>query len=262
MVSNIQATVVSSQVWCTLNNPVSVSIGDAKANTITTSSSNLTTISTLSRQLSESATRAEVRDNSLSHKQLGELARKLGDQFSGDHYFASKARHDSEIPDTSDPELLERAKLATDYVNRTAGGDQAAKSPFAGLAREQLDLIAYDNSGSYTVNERRAAWYGTQDMMQEWSKKVAAQAMDEYNRTGTAQTPAVLAEMLSHYESLPRIEQAQYSEGYAAGLQSKINQGANYPGDRQDNDFLTLIEFLAQAPRAEKQPPSQFTTNN
>ncbi|MFP3449799.1 hypothetical protein SB765_33250, partial [Pseudomonas sp. SIMBA_067] len=31
-------------------------------------------------------------------------------------------------------------------------------NPFKGLVREQLSLIAHDEGGSFTINERRAAW--------------------------------------------------------------------------------------------------------
>jgi hypothetical protein len=263
MVGNIQTTIAGSHEALTINKLPPAAIDDVSVNAATSASSSLPTISTLSHQLSDSATRAEVRDSNLNHRQLGELARKLDDQFSGERYFANKAKHDSEVPKTDDPELLARAKHATDYVKLTAGGDRAAKSPFDGLSREQLNLIAYDDSGSYTVNERRAAWVGTQTIEAEWRQKVVAQGMEESNSTG--KSTAFFTEVLAHYKTLPRIEQAQYPEGYAADLQSKIAQGADSPGRRPSKDLLSLAEFLVQARMAEKQTPStppQFTTNN
>ncbi|MDB5980307.1 MAG: hypothetical protein JWQ69_1322 [Pseudomonas sp.] len=157
---------------------------------------------------------------------MADLAGKLNEQLSGDYYYGNKTKHDNEVPDTSDPELLARAKAATDFVSGMIKGDLAVKNPFTGLSREQLALIVYDDSGSYTVNERQAASYGANAIEQAWRKKVCDMMMDEYARTGEAQTPKVLAELLSHYRTLPRIEQVQHPEGYEAGLQSKLGPGA------------------------------------
>lgn len=209
-------------------------------------------LSTLSRQLSESSARAETRDKDFSRSQLSDLARTLRGQFSGEIYHANKATHDAEVPDTHDPGLLARAKQATDFVTRTAIWDTGAKNPFVELTREQLSLIAYDDAGSYTVNERRAAWYGIQDMTQEWSKKVAAQAMDEYNRTGNAHTPAILFEVLSHYKSLPPIEKAQYPGDYETRLLGRISEGGGVQ-NTEDDRLLTLFEVLANIQLPEKE---------
>jgi hypothetical protein len=206
--------------------PVSGPAKSESAGPIATDLSGAPLFSKLSRQLADSAVRAEHRENTLSRKQLGELAGKLNEQISGDSYYANKAKHDSEVPDTSDPKLLARAKAATDFVSGMIKGDPTVKNPFTGLSRDQLTLIKYDDSGSYTVNERRAAMYGANALREEWAKKVCDMAMEEYKHTGVAQSPKVLAEMLSEYRSLPRIEQAQHPEGYEAGLQSKLGPEA------------------------------------
>jgi len=203
------------------------STNDAVAPVISSVSSEFSGISTLSRQLSASAQRAELRDDNLSRKQLSDLNNTLVNQFSGQSYFINKIKHDSEVPTTLDPELIARAHQATEYVNKAAIGDKTVSNPFAGLQRDQLALISYDDSGRYTVNERRAASYRSDQIEQEWRKKFCAMAMDEYHRTGSTQTPKILAEMLSHYQTLPRIEQAQFPEGYAAGLQIRIDHSAS-----------------------------------
>jgi hypothetical protein len=109
------------------------------------------TISTLARQLSEAA----ARDAGKTRTQLAVLESALKSEFCGDSYFVSgyKASADAEVPETDDPELLARAKHATEFVN-----GRGAKNPFAGLSREQLALIMYDKGDAFTVNERRAAW--------------------------------------------------------------------------------------------------------
>lgn len=50
-------------------------------------------------------------------------------------------------------EAVERARKATRYVN---GWDKA--NPFAGLTREELNAIVYDETKSFTTNEQRAAY--------------------------------------------------------------------------------------------------------
>lgn len=97
-------------------------------------------VSILSRQLSEAAARAETRG-------AGHL-----DSISGDGYFMGKAQHDAEVPKTDSLELISRAKQATDFLN---GSDS---NPFKGLSLDQLSLIARDEGGPFTLNERRAAW--------------------------------------------------------------------------------------------------------
>lgn len=222
MVANISPFLVGAPVLCRVSRPVSELVNTETTQPIVTALTSGPTLSALSRQLADSAVRAEHRDSTLNRKQLAELAGKLNEQISGAPYFANKAKHDNEVPNTSDPELMARAKSATDFVNLPTKWDQAAKNPFAGLSSDQLTLIAYDDSGSYTVNERLAASYGAYRIEQDWRKKVCDMMMDEYARTGEAQTPKVLAELLSHYRSLPRIEQAQHPEGYEASLQSKL----------------------------------------
>ena len=112
------------------------------------------TISTLARQLAASASRAEERDKTLTRSELADKAKTALSQIQGDAYFANKAKHDSEVPKTSDPELLARAKQATEYVNSAARGGTSEKNPFAGLSREQLANIIYDDSGHIVTGKQ------------------------------------------------------------------------------------------------------------
>jgi len=183
------------------------------------------TISTLARQLADSASRAEVRDKTLSRSELADKAKSLLSKISGDSYQATKKTHDSEVPKTDDPELLARAKQATEFVNRSSNNGNE-KNPFVGLSREQLANVIYDDSGTYTVNERRAAWMESSKQEEEWSRKVTSEAMDEYNRTGKMTN--FFRSVLDHFKELPAIEQAQYPKDYASDLEYKINLDFNY----------------------------------
>ena len=116
----------------------------AGASTATHTDSAPHTVSVLARQLSEASVRADTR--------TAEAPADPPDSIIGDSYLTDKAQHDAEVPDTDLPELLARARQATAFIN---GSDS---NPFKGLGRDQLILIAHDDSGAFTTNERRAAW--------------------------------------------------------------------------------------------------------
>ena len=217
------------------------------------------TISTLSSQLAASASRADERDKSLSRSELADKAKSILNRIVGDSYYANKSIHDSEIPSTSDPELLSRAKQATAFVNDASRGGHSIKNPFSGLSREQLSNIIYDESGTYTVNERHAAWRESYDLEEAWREKACAEAMNEYNRTGKLTN--FFREGLEHYKSLPAIEQAQYPKDFAADLQSKIDLDFNYrthQAEGKDKAPLSVIEMLfEQSPQQANELPQE-----
>lgn len=188
-------------------------------------------------------------------------------QIQGDTYFANKAKHDAEIPKTSDPELLARAKQATEFVNRSSNNGNE-KNPFAGLSREQLASIVYDDSGTYTVNERRAASYEADRQEEVWRVKVINQAIAEYNSTGKLTN--FFTSVLDHFKELPAIEQAQYPKDYASDLESKIKLDFNYrthQAEGKGEDPKSLIEMLLSSkPETAKQsdslPPTAQSTKS
>lgn len=210
-----------------------------------------TTISTLARQLAASASRAEERDKTLTRSELADKAKSILKQVVGDTYYANKTLHDSEVPKTSDPELLARAKQATAFVNDASRGGHSVENPFSGLSREQLANIIYDDSVTFTVNERHAAWRESYDQEEVWREKVAAQAMAEYNSTGKLTN--FFTSLLDHFRELPAIEQAQYPKDYASDLEQKINLDFNYrtnQAEGKDKVPMSLIEMLlAQSPQ-------------
>ncbi|WLH48396.1 hypothetical protein [Pseudomonas beijingensis] len=189
-------------------------------NSVSGSQKDTSSLSSLSVQLSESAARAAARDSSLSRKELGAKANELLSKISGDGYFINKKANDAEVPDTQDPVLLARAANATQFVNGSG------KNPFAGMSSDQLSLIIYDDSGSFTTNERRAAWRESFDQESAWRQKVVANAMAEYN--GTGKLTKFFTAALEHYKGLPVIVQAQYPNSYEAKLQGWIALDFNY----------------------------------
>jgi hypothetical protein len=198
----------------TLAKPASTTTDNSGIKTLTseTINSDRATVSTLARQLGESAVRAELRDASLSPKELGKLGEAVIDKMIGNSYYGNKAVHDAEVPDTDDPQLIERAKKATLYTN------SMGNNPFAGLSQNQLRLIIYDEGGNYTINERKAAYSESYEQEQVWKRAMAQRYVDEYNETGKSTKTLVM--ILAHYNDLPPIEKAQYPADFAANLTS------------------------------------------
>jgi len=174
-------------------------------------------VSSLSRLLSDAAIRAAARDASTSRNGLAAIARSSLEKFTGEHYARNKAAHDAEVPDSDDPQRLAQARQATDFTNGNG------TNPFKGMSREQLALIAYDDSGAFTINERRAAWSEASDQEELWRRAIIAKMNDEYNRTGKVSARTHQA-VLDHYKSLPAIEEAQLPTGYDIQLQAWIQQ--------------------------------------
>jgi len=190
--------------------------------------------STLARQLSEAASRAGVRDKGVSYDELGKRASVIIEQIVGASYPINKAKYDAEIPNTDDPQLLARAKQATRFNHNLD------RNPFRGMSRDQLAFIAYDGGGTFTVNERRAAWIESAKQEEEWRQLVVQKAMDEYNRTGKLTN--FFTEVLAHYKELPKIEQVQYPEDYEKKLQEWIDIDFNYKTNQAEGKEKYLIE--------------------
>lgn len=212
----------------------SASVGEASVageQPVTSSS-----VSTLARQLSDAARRAELRDSTLGYKELGEKARSIVNSIVGEEYHAIKAKHRAEVPATEDEHLLARARQATAYLLG------AMSNPFKGLSRDQLALITYDEGGDFTVDERAAAWGEAYDQEQAWRLAAIQKASAEYEATGAY--TSFFEAVLSHYEGLPAIERAQYSKHYADDLRQKASTGADYKFDDLEGLIIEVFPRL------------------
>lgn len=176
-------------------------------------------ISTLASRLSAAATVTGERNQGLSYAQLNakviENTRTV--QYDLDAPHKAAAAKQRPVPDDAAAAF---ADAATAFVNGKGG------NPFAGLSREQLSTIANDESGTFTINERRAADTQAYKEEEAWRSEVVAKAMQEYNQTGKMTN--FFKDVLAHFESLPALEQAQYPENYADSLKEKIELDFNY----------------------------------
>jgi hypothetical protein len=159
------------------------------------------TLSALSKQLSAAAQRALARDGELSRTQLAALATSIYEKLMGATYTLSKSVHDEFLPDTDNPELLDRAQRANDFAKGLG------PNPFAGLSAEQLSLITYDESGDFTINERRAAALELGRQRSEWTVYITQKMEGERLKTGGNEQG--IREIIEYYRALPPIEEAQ-----------------------------------------------------
>ncbi len=206
--------------------------------------------STLANQLNESAARAAKRDAAMTHDELRKYGGSRINEFLIESPKSNSATRAMEVPKTNDPELLDRARKASEFVTRTMAGDKHAKSPFEKLSREQLNLVAYDDSGAFTLNERRAAWQGVQKLDDAWRRIAIPEGIIEQTRTGKALK--FYQEALSYFKSLPDIEKAvSYPKNAEAILEANITSDPMLPflsgtSIRQAVDRkLTLYDILA-----------------
>ncbi|UOO20044.1 hypothetical protein E4659_00640 [Dickeya dianthicola] len=195
-------------------------------------------LSGMARLLSEAATRAAARDAGTDRRGLAAIADATIEKLLGPGYNQNKAAYDAEVPDSTDPQRLAQATQATDFLNGKG------TNPFKGMSRDQLALITYDDSGAFTVNERRAAWQESYDQNQEWKRAVVARIMEEYNSKGQV-SASTYQSILDHYQSLPAIEEAQLPKGYASQLMTMIQQGGSDDAlTRQQEALRPLLNAL------------------
>lgn len=178
-----------------------------------------TTITSLASQLSDAAQRAKTTYANYTKQQLSDMSINASHLLASDTYNDNKVKHDTEIPDTQDPTLLERARQATYYANGLG------KNPFSGLPRDQLELIIYDDSGSFTINERRAALYENSDQEFAWRKQVVDDYFLNKNRPGKA--AEFYQTILDHYRGLPLVARSEAPDGYEVKLEGWIERELN-----------------------------------
>ncbi|PVZ20405.1 MULTISPECIES: hypothetical protein [unclassified Pseudomonas] len=186
-------------------------------------------ISSFSQALSDVATRAAERDATSTRDELSKIAYATITKLSGDSYQQNKTAYDVELPNPDDPQRLAQAQQATNYTNGKGN------NPFEGMPPDQLSLIIYDESGTFTTNERRAASRESYSQHLAWQIAISAKIMDDWSRNRTISS-GLYQEALDYYKALPPIEESQLLEGYEADFQALINQSA--PDLPQNNNRL------------------------
>lgn len=140
-------------------------------------------VSTLAQKLNAAATRADARDKTLPTQEL----------------------------------QLKASRILDELTAAQRPGNQLEKMSWSGMSRHDYALITYDETGVFTLAERVAACKES-SRQENLSRQLLTQlAAQELSTTGTM--TETFRRALAHFKSLPVIEQAQYPEGYAAGLE-------------------------------------------
>ncbi|MDR0736862.1 MAG: hypothetical protein LBF51_08570 [Zoogloeaceae bacterium] len=232
----------ATTAWGATSSLAGISVDTPKgSDKISADASDAPLISTLARQLNEAAERAVARDAGKTRVQLAALEKSLRNEVVGDdcYWFSGyRASAEAENPKSDDPELLSRAEQATQFVSGKSG-----KNPFAGLSREQLALIMYDQGDAFTLNERRAAFYEHYQQRQAWKQIVCAQAQQEQQATNTF--THFYKTCIAEYQAASPIEQATYPPNYVSRMEYYIGLWESGMGiDYHAGDDQTLLEML------------------
>ena len=210
-------------------------------------------ISTLAGRLAKAAAATSATIQGFDHAALGAWVNGNTDDILYPLDAEHKAAAAKQLPQPDDAASARSAAAATAYV------DRKGPNPFAGLSREQLAAISHDDSGTFTINERRAAFMQAYQEEEAWRTQVLAQAMHEYATTGKQTN--FFKSVLAHFNELPLLEQSQYPANYASDLEGKIKLDFNYfnhaagnggptPGSladllkNQDKQGLELFDLL------------------
>ena len=210
-------------------------------------------ISTLAGRLSAASTATSATIRGYDHAALGAWVNDNTTDILYPLDAEHKAAAAKQVPQPNDAAAAKSAAAATAFV------DRKGPNPFAGLSREQLSTISNDDSGTFTINERRAAFTQAYQEEEAWRIQVVAQAMQEYNTTGKMTN--FFKSVLGHFNTLPQLEQSQYPADYASDLEGKIKLDFNYfnhaagdggptPGSladllkKQDKKGLDLFDLL------------------
>jgi hypothetical protein len=121
------------------------------------------------------------------------------------------AAADAEVPPSNDPQRLRQARQATESLYGRAD------NPFAYKSRAELSAIVYDESGSYTVNERYAAANQRTELDQKFWAPVFQRALE------SGDWKPVITAALVFYASLSALEQTAYPDNYAQLLQQYLD---------------------------------------
>lgn len=157
---------------------------------------------------------------------------------------AGTKKANEEVPDSDDPQRLARAKQATEFCQRRS---DIQKNPFLNLPREELTKIIYDDTGTYTINERSAALseQGRQDY-NYWNPIIEDAFMSrDYRKHYRA--------AIEFYDKLSPIEQSFAPGGYRENLVGWLEEEEQKLGklDKSDNTSLPP-NLINSAPSTQK----------
>jgi hypothetical protein len=145
---------------------------------------------------------------------------------------------------------LQEAEQAVAFALAQSNRRMAAINPFAGLRREALCVVVFDDSGTYTLVERYAAYQAVRQSDADIFIKLIA------TTRGVVERRIVFRGLLEHYDRLLPIEKSIYPEGYRSVQQGHLDrEEALYGPLKMEDDILTLLATMSAAELLERVQP-------
>lgn len=221
--SNLSAAItsLSNQSSTKVSSSTSVTTADSSITSSVGHGTDNVTVSALAQHMSEQSAKWD----SMSKSQLNALYDKTMNQFLGmeSSMRSQGAAALDQMPDSSDPARIELAERAAQYnlsIHSSPPGNVA--NPFANVPRDQLVSIVYDDSGTFTLSERYAAW--AEQSRQDYVK---LSAMFEGVTSGESLPP--YEGLLSYFDDLSPVEKSIYPDDYRSRLEQLLKaQQAEY----------------------------------
>jgi len=215
--------------------------------------SSLSSVETVSISSSAQAlyaqTNAAEHQAPLSKNELGGLYTKGQNNIYSFGILISSGNYNKEdlLPETDDPDRLALGQKALDYsVGLSKLPPEHYSNPFAGMARNDLSAIVYDDSGTYTDAERYAAYGELSKQDYEYFSELFAKI------TNGGDNREVFKGILDYFDDLPPVEQSAYPDGFRDNIDGLYQEQLDQWGP------LALIKQSAEQD-SEKTSESIFT---
>lgn len=189
---------------------------DTKKEENSSNTSDTISISNLARfRYTQSA--AIERQTSMSKSQLQGLHEKSNQNIVKFSKIIVSGTFDKEdyLPKTKDPERLALGQKALDFaIARAQLPPTSAPNPFSGMARNDLSAIFYDETQSYTVAERKAAFTELSKQDNEYFSQLSLKL------TNGGDNREFFKSLLDYFADLPPVEQSVYPDGHKTRMSS------------------------------------------
>lgn len=215
---------------------------DAKANTqpAEKNAGESVSISSSAQALYNLSSAAE-RQASMTPSQLNRLYTKgQNDVYEFGVMISSRNYNEKDLlPKTDDPERLSVAQQSIDFaIGLSYLPPKNVSNPFAGMARNDLSAMVYDdtntNTNTYSEAERYAAYVELSKQDYEHFSKLFAKTEHNNDRR------ELYAGILEYFDALPPVEKAAYPEGHRDTMQGLLDKEVERWGP------LALLQLAAE----------------
>lgn len=192
-------------------------------NTINSESKNSNSNTSATVSISSSAqalyvqSSATERQASMSQSQLNSLRTKTDTTLYNFSQSISTGSYNKEelLPKTDDPARLALGQKALDYaISAHQSPPGNVSNPFAGMDRNALSAVTYDDSGTYTTAERYAAWAELREQDEAYFSQLFTKI------TNGGDNRELFKGILDYFDDLPPVEKTAYPSGYRDSIDS------------------------------------------